>query len=63
MFKLAGIVAVVFGFLVARSARRGDGISSAAGFVLGLAFIGAGLYLIFVEDGRGAARWLPFLGP
>ena len=63
MFKLAGVIAVMLGFLLARSARRGEGLGAAAAFLVALAICAAGLYLIFVEDGQGAARWLPFLRP
>ncbi len=63
VFKLMGVVAAVFGFFLARSGRRSDGLSGAAFFLAGLAICAAGLYLIFIEDGQGAARWLPFLRP
>lgn len=63
MFKLAGVAAVVLGLFLARSARRGEGVVAAAMFLLAVGVSAGGLYLIFVEDGQGAARWLPFLRP
>lgn len=61
MFKIVGMLAAAIGFLFMRSARQGEGIGSAVFFLVALALFVFGLYLIFVEDGQGAARWLPFL--
>ncbi|MDH3523408.1 MAG: hypothetical protein OES32_07450 [Acidobacteriota bacterium] len=63
IFKLAGLVAFALGFWLARSARESEGLGGAALFLLGLAFCAGGLYLIFIEDGQGLARWMPFLRP
>ena len=61
MFKFVGMAAAALGFALMAFARRGEGIGSALFFLIALALFLFGLYLMFVEDGQGAARWLPFL--
>ena len=63
MFKLLGLLAAAIGFGLMAMSRRGEGIGSALFFVIALALFLFGLYLLFIEDGQGAARWLPFLRP
>lgn len=63
MFKLVGMLAAALGLGIMSMARSGEGIGSALFFLLGLALFAFGLYLVFFEDGMGAARWLPFLRP
>ena len=61
MIRAFGAVAALLGLVVVRSSRRGEGLGSAFMFVLGIALCVLGVYCVFFEDGRGAARWLPFL--
>ena len=63
MFKLLGMLASALGVAIMASARRGEGIGAAFSFLVGLGMFAFGIYLIFFEDGRGAARFLPFLSP
>ena len=60
-FKLMGVLAAMLGFFLARGARGREGVFAAFQFLVGVGLLAAGAYLIFVEDGQGAARWLPFL--
>jgi len=63
VFKAVGMLAALIGCGLMAMARRGEGIGAALFFVLALALFLFGLYLIFIEDGQGAARWLTFLRP
>jgi len=57
------MVVALFGLVLAAGARREEGRIAAFFFLVALALVVFGLYLAFIEDGQGAARWLPFLAP
>ena len=59
--ELIGLVLLVIGMFVSYCARQGEGTSGAFLFLLGLALLAMGIYLMFFEDGTGLARWFPAL--
>jgi hypothetical protein len=63
LIKVLGMVVALFGLALMAAARREDGCIAAFFFLVALALFFFGLYLAFIEDGQGAARWLPFLAP
>lgn len=60
---MLGLLAAGLGLLVMNLSRRDEGCGAVAFFLLGLTLAAFGAYLLFFEDGQGAARWLPFLRP
>lgn len=56
-----GILLALVGLWIMSFARKTEGVSGAALFLIGLALMLMGLYALILETGSGAARWMPWL--
>jgi len=60
--ELLGLILFIVGLGVIYLARRTEGVSGAAFFLLGLVLVGLAIYWIFFEEGKGLTRWIEGLG-
>ena len=56
-----GLLLTLLGLWIMNFARKTEGISGAVFFLIGLALMLMGLYMLFFETGAGAASWMPWL--